>query len=379
MHDHVLVYRKSGLWQRNLLPRPEGKDKQYRFEDEKGVFRTSDYTCNKSAEERPNLYYPIIHPTTGEEVWPSKTRAWAYSKEEHLRHMNEGFIYWGKNGTAKIPSFKRYKHLLKNTGIVPQTLWTHEFAGHTDGARKEVRKLLESTSITNDFVTPKPETLIRQVLKVASNPGDLIVDSFAGSGTTGAVAHKMGRRWIMVELGDHCETHIVPRMRKVIEGEDQGGISKSVNWQGGGGYRYFRLAPSLLKKDNRGNWVINKTYNAEMLSEAMCKHMGFIYAPSQQHYWMQGYSTESDFVYVTTGSLSHEQLRVISDEVGEHRSLLICCKAFMADAEQFPNLTIRKIPQAILNKCERDHDDYSFSLNVLPEDEEEHDIEQDSL
>lgn len=222
----------------------------------------------------------------------------------------------------------------------------------------------------NSFDTPKPERLIKRIFEIATNPNDLVLDSFAGSGTTGAVAHKMDRRWIMVELGDHCETHIVPRLKKVIDGEDQGGISKAVNWQGGGGFRYFRLAPSLLKKDTWGNWIINKAYNAEMLSEAMCKHMGFQYAPSQAHFWMHGHSTETDFIYVTTGSLSHDQLKVISDEVGNNRTLLICCKAFMAETSAFANLTLKKIPQAILHKCEWDHDDYSFSLNVLPDDED---------
>ncbi len=174
----------------------------------------------------------------------------------------------------------------------------------------------------------------------------------------------------MVELGEHCHTHIVPRLRKVIDGEDQGGISKAVGWQGGGGFRYLRLAPSLLKKDEWGNWVINPAYNAEMLAEAMCKHMGFEYAPSQDHFWMHGRSSESDFIYVTTGSLSHDQLRRISDEVGSERTLLICCKAFMADVSAFPNLTLKKIPRAILGKCEWDHDDYSFSINLMAESDE---------
>ena len=244
MHDHLLVYRKSDQWHRNLLPRLEGKDKQYRYEDEKGVFRPDNYTCNKSVEERPNLYYPVIHPLTGEEVLPSKTRVWAYSKEEHLRHVAEGFIYWGKDGTAKTPSFKRYKHLLKNTGIVPQSLWEHEFAGHTDGARKEVRRLLESTSLTNDFITPKPELLIKRVLEIGSNPGDLVLDSFLGSGTTAAVAHKMNRRYIGIEMGSHAVTHCAPRLQKVVDGE-QGGISKAVEWKGGGGFRFYRLGETV--------------------------------------------------------------------------------------------------------------------------------------
>ncbi|EJL6624637.1 site-specific DNA-methyltransferase, partial [Vibrio cholerae] len=178
-----------------------------------------------------------------------------------------------------------------------------------------------------------------------------------------------GRRWIMVELGEHCDTHIVPRLKKVIDGEDQGGISKAVNWQGGGGFRYLRLAPSLLQKDEWGNWIINKEYNAEMLSAAMCKHMGFTYAPSETQFWNHGYSTETDFIYVTTGSLAYDQLKRISEDVGEDRTLLICCKAFMSEGADFPNLTIKKIPQSILNKCEWDNDDYSFTLNVLAEED----------
>jgi adenine-specific DNA-methyltransferase len=216
----------------------------------------------------------------------------------------------------------------------------------------------------------KPEALLEIILKHFSAPGDLVLDSFAGSGTTGAVAHKMGRRWIMVELGEHCRTHIVPRLKKVIDGEDPGGVTKTMNWQGGGGFRYFRLASSLLKKDKWGHWVINPEYNAEMLSEAMCKHMGFTYAPSREHFWMHGHSTETDFIYVTTGSLSHDQLRVISDEVGAGRSLLICCKAFMAEVAAFSNLTLKKIPKAVLHKCEWDNDDYSFNIDVLAEPED---------
>ena len=325
MHDHLLVYRKTESWQRNLIPRTEEKDRQYKFEDEKGIFRNSDYTCSKSFEERPNLYYAIIQPNTGEKIFPSKTRVWAYSKDEHLRHVAEGFIYWGKDGLGKTPSFKRYKHLLRNQGVVPQTLWSHEYASHTDAARKEVRAVLGSSSLVDDFITPKPEGLIQRVLEIATNPNDLVLDSFAGSGTTGVVAHKMGRRWIMIELGEHCHTHIIPRLQKVIDGEDQGGISKAVNWQGGGGFRYYKLAPSLLRQDAYGQWVINKEYNAEMLAQALCKLDGFTYAPSDAHYWMHGHSTERDFIYVTTANLNHEQLQQLSDEVGAERSLLVLC------------------------------------------------------
>ena len=121
---------------------------------------------------------------------------------------------------------------------------------------------------------------MHRIIHIASNPGDWVLDSFAGSGTTGAVAHKMGRRWIMVELGDHCHTHIIPRLKKVIDGEDSGGVTEAVGWKGGGGFRYYRLAPSLLERDKWGNWVINKDYNGAMLAEAVCKLEGFQYAPS---------------------------------------------------------------------------------------------------
>ncbi len=193
-----------------------------------------------------------------------------------------------------------------------------------------------------------------------------MLDSFAGSGTTGAVAHKLGRRWIMIELGEQCESLIIPRMTKVIDGKDQGGISSAVDWKGGGGFRYYRLAPSLLEKDKWGNWVINKEYNAAMLAEAVCKLEGFRYAPSDTHFWQHGHSTERDFIFVTTQHLNHELLQKLSDEVGESRTLLVMCSAFRGKADRYPNLTIKKIPKAVLSRCEWGHDDYSLEINNLP-------------
>lgn len=211
----------------------------------------------------------------------------------------------------------------------------------------------------------KPESLIKRVIELSTNEGDLVLDSFAGSGTTGAVAHKMRRRWILVELGEHCDTHVAPRIKRVIDGLDSSGITKAMNWKGGGGFRYYRLAPSMLEKDKWGNWVISKEYNPVMLTEAMCKHMGFTYAPDETHYWMHGYSTETDFIYVTTNVMIHDQLRVISEEVGDIRTLLVCCKAFHAKADAFDNLTLKKIPNAVLTKCEWDKDDYSRNVANL--------------
>jgi adenine-specific DNA-methyltransferase len=176
----------------------------------------------------------------------------------------------------------------------------------------------------------------------------------------------MGRRWIMVELGEHCHTHIIPRLKMVIDGTDQGGISEAVGWKGGGGFRYYRLAPSLLEKDKWGNWVISKKFNAAMLTEAVCKLEGFQYAPSDTLYWQHGHSTERDFIYVTTANLNHAQLEQLNDEVGTDRSLLVLCTAFRGKADRYPNLTVKKIPKQVLSRCEWSHDDYSLQVQNLP-------------
>lgn len=213
----------------------------------------------------------------------------------------------------------------------------------------------------------KPEALIKRVLELCTNPGDLVLDSFAGSGTTGAVAQKMGRRWLMVELGDQCHTHVIPRLKSVIDGEDLSGVTRAVDWKGGGGFRYYKLAPSLLEKDHWGNWVINREYNAGMLAEALCKLEGFTYAPSDSVYWQHGHSTERDFLYVTTASLTREQLQQLNDEVGRERTLLVLCTAFRARANAFDHLTVRKIPKQVLSHCEWGHDDYSLQVENLPQ------------
>ncbi|WP_036305169.1 site-specific DNA-methyltransferase [Methylobacter tundripaludum] len=361
-HDHILIFAKNkNIWRPNLLPRTDEMNSLYKNPDKdpRGLWMSDNMSVKTYSFATD---YPITTPS-GRIVNPPSSRCWAFSKDKLTELIADNRIWFGTKGDG-VPRIKRFLSEVQN-GVVSKTIWLREDVGDNQDAKKEVKEF-NNISV---FDTPKPERLIQRIFNLATHENDLILDSFAGSGTTGAVAHKMGRRWIMVELGDHCETHIVPRLKKVIDGEDQGGISKAVNWQGGGGFRYFRLAPSLLKKDSWGNWIINKAYNAEMLSEAMCKHMGFQYAPSQAHFWMHGHSTETDFIYVTTGSLSHDQLKVISDEVGNNRTLLICCKAFMAETSAFANLTLKKIPQAILNKCEWDHDDYSFSLNVLPDDD----------
>lgn len=377
-HDYVLVYAKNkDEWRLNRLERSASSNAYYTNPDDdpRGPWNSATYTCNKTADERPNLYYAIVNPNTGEEVWPSRTAVWRSNREATAENVRNNLLYWGKDGKSKMPRLKKFLEHAKP--VVPRSVWLYEEVGHTQSAMTEQKALFPD----NPFPTPKPESVIKKILDLATEPGDIVLDSFAGSGTTGAVAQKMGRRWIMVELGNHCETHVVPRMTKVIDGKDPGGITKAVEWHGGGGYRYFRMAPSLLEKDQFGQWVISKSYNAAMLAEAMCTHFGFAYAPSDEHYWLHGHSSETDFIYVTTNSLTHEQLQAISEEVGDERTLLICCKAFQGtNADSFTNLTIRKIPGAILDRCEWGKDDYSLKIEALPliEDEAEPDGEPEA-
>lgn len=213
----------------------------------------------------------------------------------------------------------------------------------------------------------KPERLLQRIIHLATNPGDIVLDSFAGSGTTGAVAHKMDRRWIMIELGDHCHTHIIPRMKKVIDGEDAGEITKDVNWQGGGGFEYCELAPSLLEKNRLGRWSISKEYNPAMLSEAVCMHAGYRYDPKQDPYWIHGSATERDFIYVTPQTLPRSFLARLSSDVGENRSLMVYCAAFHVEGQEFDNLTVRKIPKTILKKCSWGRDDYQLKNALMEE------------
>lgn len=363
--DYVLIYAKSeSQWHPNPMPRKEGQDDIYKNpdNDSRGRWRPD----NLSARNPYSLgIYPIMTPGGRVIEGPPKGRYWAVSREKLLSLDADGRIWWGKDGN-NVPALKRFLSEVKQ-GRVPQTLWDYDEVGHTQDAKKEIVTLFGD----DVFSTPKPEKLMKRVIEIATNPGDLILDSFAGSGTTGAVAHKMGRRWIMVELGEHCHTHIIPRLKKVIDSEDRGGISESVGWKGGGGFRYYRLAPSLIVNDRWSNPVINPEYNAAMLAEALAKLEGFNYAPSETHWWRHGHSSERDFIYVTTQNLSAEQLQALSDEVGPEQSLLVCCAAFHGvtatqAAERWPNLTLKKIPKMVLARCEWGHDDYSLNVANLP-------------
>jgi adenine-specific DNA-methyltransferase len=364
-HDHMLVYGKNKNEfekLRNPLELSEEVLARYRNPDDDLRGPWQSVSANAQAGHATQSQFYKLRLPSGREIDPPRGRCWLYTKERFQQEVAAGNIWFGTDGDS-APRVKKFLRDNEDKGLTPETIWHADEVGTNDEAKKGLLQLLPHVPV---FDNPKPEGLLQRVIHIASNPGDLILDSFAGSGTTGAVAHKMGRRWIMVELGEHCHTHIIPRLKKVVDGTDPGGVTEATGWKGGGGFRYFRLAPSLLEKDQWGNWVISKTYNPALLAEALCKLHGFTYEPSRESYWMQGRSSENDFIYVTTQTLTQAQLRALSDDVGDHRSLLVCCAAFKGDPDAFPNLTLKKIPHSVLAKCEWGKDDYSLNIKNLP-------------
>ncbi|MDA8257084.1 MAG: site-specific DNA-methyltransferase [Betaproteobacteria bacterium] len=239
-HDYILVYAKnSDRWVPNAMLRSNKQDKAYknRDNDPRGPWKTSDL----SARNPYSLgIYEVACPSGRVIEGPPHGRYWSISKEKFQALDADNRIWWGKDKSA-IPQLKRFLSEVKQ-GVVPQTLWSYEEVGHTQDAKKEIVVLFGS----DVFGTPKPERLIERVVHIATDTDDIVLDSFLGSGTTAAVAHKMGRRWIGIEMGEHAQTHCLPRLQKVIDGE-QGGISEAVGWKGGGGFRFATLGkPAFL-------------------------------------------------------------------------------------------------------------------------------------
>ncbi|HOJ08832.1 MAG: site-specific DNA-methyltransferase [Ignavibacteriota bacterium] len=364
-HDYILIYARNSVgFSLNKLPRTIAQNKDYKNPDNdpRGLWKVGNLSVGPIVESQ---VYEIITPS-GRKVLPPKGYCWRYSKKRFDELVNDKRIWFGKDGN-NVPTPKIFLSEVKQ-GVTPMTLWTFKEVGHTQDSKREVR-------VFNDdvvFDTPKPERLINRIITLASNEGDLVLDSFLGSGTTAAVAHKMNRRWIGIELGEHCHTHCIPRLQKVCDGTDQGGISEAVNWKGGGGFKYYYLAPSLLKQDKHGNWIIEEKYNADMLAAAMAKHNNFKYQPSEEVYWKQGQSSEKDFIYTTTQFITVEKLDQIHEEMQPDESLLICCKIFSKPCEnRYSNITIKKIPQMLLGKCEFGKEDYSLNIISMPRNENE--------
>ena len=365
-HNYILVYAKNKEWRPKFLNDPK---KRSHFKnpdnDPRGPWFDGNPVNNPGL--RPNLQYDITTPSG--KIIRHPPNGWRWSWETIQEKMKTGEIRFSEDETRLI----RRTYLNEMKGLPPSTLWTDlEVTGHTRKAKYELKSLFPEVPVTSLFGTPKPELLIKYILELATDSSDLVLDSFLGSGTTAAVAHKMGRRYIGIELGDHCYTHCKPRLDKVIDGE-QGGISKEVNWQGGGGYKFYELAPTLIVKDKYGNPVFSEKYSPEMLVAAVAKINGYHYAPDSETFWKQGFCQDNSFIYVTTQYLTGEVLDGIAAEVGAFENLLICAPAFDTGLnKRYENITVRKIPQPVLNKCQYGVDNYNLNIIDPPAlDEEE--------
>jgi adenine-specific DNA-methyltransferase len=366
-HDFILVFAKNKEeWKRNLLPRNDDGDEGYTNPDNdpRGVWASG--PCHAKTPNQKDIY-PIRTPS-GREVMPPPGTSWRFSKLSFQELIKDNRIYFGTSGN-NIPRYKRFRTEVQE-GLVPLTIWPKDEVGDNQEAKKEVKTF----NAQDVFSTPKPERLVERIVQIATNPGDWVLDSFLGSATTTAVAHKMKRNWIGIELEDHCHTHCIPRLQMVCNGTDQGGISEAQNWKGGGGFKYYYLAPSLLKQDSRGNWIISKEYNAAQLAAAMAKHEGFRFMPDETYYWKQGKSTEKDFIFTTTNFVSVEFIDTIHGEMKSDESLLICCTSFSKAADRYPNITIKKIPKMLLGRCEFGKEDYSLNIINMPQENDEPDF-----
>lgn len=363
-HDFIIVYAKNKtIWESNLLPRTEEMDKRYKNPDEdpRGPWKAVDLTSKTKAAGHS---YCIETPS-GRECYPSEGRQWAPAYETYLKLREDNRLWFGVSGN-NIPALKTFLSEVQG-GMVPKTIWFRDEVGDNQDAKKENR-LLGFSSV---FDTPKPERLIERILTIASNQGDLVLDSFLGSGTTAAVAQKMKRRWIGIEMGEHAYTHCKTRLDKVIDGEDQGGISKAVNWTGGGGYKFYELAPSLINFDKFGEPVINKEYNADMLAAAVALHEGYTYQPDKELFWKQAYGTENSYLFVTTRHLTDSYVNSIMDTMTANDFLIIACRSFDEKLEHVSKkIAIKKIPQMLLSKCEFDKEDYNLNIVNPPAYEE---------
>lgn len=372
-HDYILVYAKRMTkdYRLNKLPRTSEANDRYKNPDNdpRGVWKATDSTA-QAGHGTPSQFYVLKSPN-GKEHHLTPGRCWVYTEEVMNRMIADNRVWFGPDGN-NVPALKRFLTEVRD-GIVPQTIWPYTEVGHTQEAKKEIKSL----HFDSIFDTPKPERLIQRVLTIASNPGDLVLDSFLGSGTTVAVAHKMGRRYIGIEMGDHAYTHCKVRLDKVVAGEDNGGITKATNWQGGGGYRFYELAPSLINEDPFGEAVINPDYDADMLAAAMALHEGFTYQPDSDLFWKQSVGNESSYLFVTTRHLNSPFLDSIRDTMEDGEYLIIACRSYDAGLEKaYDNITIKKIPQMLLDRCEFGKTDYNLNIihpPVYDDEEEEYD------
>lgn len=340
-HDFILVYAKNkALWHPNLLARTEEMNSRYKNPDNdpRGPWKSTDFSVRTYSA---SCDYPITLPS-GRVVYPPASRSWVSNEHKFKELVADNRIWFGPNGDS-VPSKKKFLTEVKQ-GSVCKTIWFRTEVGDNQEAKKEVKALVPD----DPFATPKPERLIERIIYLSTKPGDIVLDSFLGSGTTVAVAHKMDRKWIGIELGEHAYTHCKVRMDKVIDGE-QGGISKAVGWHGGGGYHFYELAESLLVHHPiLPIMQVNPHYTFEMLCEAICKIEGFKYTPEGIFH---GYSSEKRFIHITKEFINAEYIKSVSATLSDDQSLLIYGTKIQSDLYLPENIEVKKIPKDLLQKC----------------------------
>lgn len=341
-HDHILVYAKNkSTWRPNPLPRTEAMNALYKNPDNdpRGPWM-SDNPSVKTYSASTD--YPITLPS-GRVVNPPRSRSWRFSKEKFEELIKDNRIWFGRDGNG-MPRLKTFLSEVQG-GVVSKTIWYRAEVGDNQEAKREVKSFNDDDT----FATPKPERLINRIIDLCSNEGDWVLDSFAGSGTTGAVAHKKGRKWIMVEIGNHAETHIIPRMKKVVDGTDEGGISKLVNWKGGGGFKYFELGDSLFVRDDELRFtVINpKMYNGALI-RAVLKVEGFtLFNPDNGLHGKSGTTA----AHVTEQYLSQEYVDTLVNEIGDQAKFIVIYAKTVSSKIRLPeNVEIKRIPDVLLKK-----------------------------
>ena len=374
IHDHVLVYANNKeTWRPHLLPRTQEMDDRYKNPDNdpRGAWSSSDMTVRSYSKDYD---YPITSPT-GNIVNPVRGRCWFTSKENMEKLIADNRVWFGEDGN-NVPRIKKFLSEVKD-GITAATLWLHEDVGHNQDAKKEVKEINEE----DVFDTPKPEKLMERIIYLASNEGDLVLDCFGGSGTTFAVAHKMNRKWIGIEIGDHADTHIIPRIEGVIAGTDQIGISKSVKWQGGGAFKYYLLGSSIIKVDSEtGKGEFNWTLGKKFIQESLLASYDFILQPEINLFpskifqneeempsvgKLTGKSNKSIYGVVSLAEPTESNLTINNEEVKTiyaslkkmpdfQSAIIYTNKGIDIAQDTMPNdLEIIKVPHAVFAELER--------------------------
>ena len=351
------------------------------YQRENPVFKSISQIMKEEGIDEKTAYYKYIDKIYTTAMPQSSIRPRVLEKLQSLNHSNFDLIsieYTPKTGKNKGQLYEQFykgdklrlfawlKDVVVKKG---DSYYKKDLQGtYWDGIN------LNNLTKEGSVIFPsgkKPEALIQRIIDMTTIEGDFILDSFLGSGTTCAVAHKMKRKWIGIEMGEHAYTHCKERLDRIIAGIDNGGITEDVSWQGGDGYKFFEVAPTLIKEDDFGQTIINPEYNAEMLASAVAKHEGYFYNPDNNVFWKQSNNQGKSFLYVTTNHVNSQLIETIKSDLQEDEFVLIVCKSFDSNCNSYKNIAIKKIPQSLLKNCEFGVENYNLNIICPPEYEEE--------